>query len=157
MQVGHSTWPKSTIQQWRKQFLAVIFALDKFRSYLIESKVIIYTDHVALKYLLSKKDAQSQLTYWILLLQEFDLEIKDKKGLKNLVVYHLSYFEYIPNEDQILVKKSFPDEFLLVLSKSPRYTDIANYLASGVISKYLKYHQWKKFFHNPNKNFGKNT
>jgi hypothetical protein len=63
-----------------KELLAVIFALDKFRSYLLGSKIIIYSDHVALKYLFSKKDAKSRLIRWILLLQEFDIEIQDKKG-----------------------------------------------------------------------------
>jgi hypothetical protein len=63
-----------------KELLAVIFALDKFRSYLLGSKIIIYSDHTALKYLFSKKDAKSRLIRWILLLQEFDIEIRDKKG-----------------------------------------------------------------------------
>lgn len=63
-----------------KELLAIVFAINKFRSYLIGSKVIVYTDHAAIKYLLSKKDAKPRLIRWILLLQEFYLEIKDKKG-----------------------------------------------------------------------------
>ena len=58
-----------------KELLAIVFALDKFRSYLLGSKVLIYSDHAALKYLFSKKDAKARLIRWILLLQEFDLEI----------------------------------------------------------------------------------
>jgi len=58
-----------------KEFLAVVFAFDKFRSYLIGSNVIVFTDHSALKYLLTKKKAKSSLIRWVLLLQEFDLEI----------------------------------------------------------------------------------
>jgi hypothetical protein len=72
-----------------KELLAVVFTLDKFRSYLLGSKIIIYSDHAALKYLFSKKDAKSHLIRWILLLQEFDIEIRDKKGIEN-VVNHLS-------------------------------------------------------------------
>ena len=55
-----------------KEFLAVIFALKKFRAYLIGSHVIVYTDHSALKHLPSKKDAKPRLVWWILLVQEFD-------------------------------------------------------------------------------------
>ena len=62
-----------------KELLAVVFAFDKFRQYLILSKVIVYTDHSALRYLLTKSDVKPRLIRWILLLQEFDLEIQDKK------------------------------------------------------------------------------
>ena len=62
-----------------KELLAVVFAIDKFRSYLVGAKVIVFTDHATLKYLFTKKDAKPRLLRWISLLQEFDLEIKDKK------------------------------------------------------------------------------
>ena len=69
----------STIE---KEMLAVVFALDKFRSYLIGSKVIVFSDHAALKYLLMKKDSKSRLIRWALLLQEFDLRLETKKDPK---------------------------------------------------------------------------
>ncbi|XP_071902717.1 uncharacterized protein [Coffea arabica] len=130
-----------------KELLAVIFALDKFRSYLVGSKVIIYTDHAALKYLLHKKDAKPRLIRWILLLQEFDVEIKDKKGTENLVADHLSHLEYIPVKDQVPIQENFPDEFVLAIINSPWYADIANFLVSGEIPKGINYHQKKKFLH----------
>ena len=71
--------PQLNYATTEKELLAVVFAIDKFRSYLVGAKVIVYTDNVALKYLLTKKDAKPRLIRWILLLQEFDLERKDKK------------------------------------------------------------------------------
>jgi hypothetical protein len=73
-----------------KELLVVVFAFEKLRSYIVISKVIVYTDHAAIKYLLSKKDAKPRLIRWILLLQEFDMEIRGKKRSNNVVADHLS-------------------------------------------------------------------
>ena len=70
--------------------MAIVFALKKFSLYLIGSPIICFTDHAALKYFLSKKVAKPRLVRWILLLQEFDIIIKDTKGVDNVVADHLS-------------------------------------------------------------------
>jgi len=59
-----------------KELLVVVFAFEKFISYLVGSKVIVHTDHAAMKYLMQKKDAKPRLLRWILLLQEFDIEVR---------------------------------------------------------------------------------
>ena len=74
----------------KKELLTAIFALKKFRPYLIGSKFIVFTNHHALRYLFNKKNANPRLIRWVLLLQEFDLKIRDKMGSKNVVVDHLS-------------------------------------------------------------------
>ncbi|GJY73162.1 reverse transcriptase domain-containing protein [Tanacetum coccineum] len=73
-----------------QQLLAVVYAFEKFWPYLVLSKSIVYTDHSALKHLLAKQDAKPRLIRWILLLQEFDVVIRDKKGAENLAAEYLS-------------------------------------------------------------------
>ena len=63
----------------KKELLAVVFALDKFCSYILGSLVVVFTEHATLKHLLSKKDAKPRLTGWILLRQEFNINTKDKR------------------------------------------------------------------------------
>jgi len=103
----------STIE---KESLAVIFILDKFDPYLIGSKVLIYTDHAVLKYLLTKKDAKARLIRWILHLQEFDLEIHNKKGDENVVADHLSRIVVESVSDSLPILETFPDKQLMYVS-----------------------------------------
>ncbi|GKA16941.1 reverse transcriptase domain-containing protein [Tanacetum coccineum] len=76
-----------------KEMLAVVYAFEKFRSYLILNKSVVYTDHSALKYLFAKKDSKARLLRWVLLLQEFDFNVIDTKGAENLAADHLSRLE----------------------------------------------------------------
>ncbi|CAN6547374.1 unnamed protein product [Malus baccata var. baccata] len=126
-----------------KELLAVVFALDKFRSYLLGTKVIIYTDHVALKYLFTKKEAKPRLIRWMLLLQEFDIEIWDKKGSENVVADHLS--RMVHEEDAVPIIETFPDEQLMSVKVSePWYADLVNYLVSKHVPSELLKHQGDK-------------
>ncbi|XP_031384834.1 uncharacterized protein LOC116198747 [Punica granatum] len=130
-----------------KELLAVIFACDKFRPYLIGSKIIVYTDHAALKYLFAKADAKPRLIRWILLLQEFDLEIRDTKGTENVVADHLSRLESDCLDSPI--NEKFPDEQLHVaeIQGLPWYADIVNYMVSNITPYGLSSQQKKKFLH----------
>ena len=112
-----------------KELVAVIFALDKFGSYLLGNKVIIHTDHATLKYLLNKANAKPRLIRWILLLQEFDIDIKDKKGVENVVADHLSRFIAISENKHELINEDFLDEQLFAFNAIPWFADIANYCA----------------------------
>nr|GEW77303.1 photosystem I reaction center subunit XI, chloroplastic [Tanacetum cinerariifolium] len=86
-----------------KELLAVVYAFEKFRPYLVLSKSIVYTDHSALKYLFSKQDAKPRLLRWVLLLQEFDITVRDKKEAENLAADHLSLLEN-PHQRNFVVK-----------------------------------------------------
>ena len=132
----------------------MVFAFDKFRPYLILSKVIVYTNHSALKFLLTKQDAKPCLIRWILLLQEFDLEIKDKKGTENLAADHLSRLEnqHLEQLSEAQIKDEFPEERLYSIcwveeeDPTPWFADIANYLVGKVLPKGMDYQKKKKLF-----------
>nr|GEV35428.1 reverse transcriptase domain-containing protein [Tanacetum cinerariifolium] len=129
--------------------LAVVYAFEKFRPYLVLSKSIVYTDHSALKYLLNKQDAKPRLLRWDLLLQEFDITILDKKGSENLAANHLSRLEN-PHQDVLEnkdINDNFPLETLgsLTSINTPWFADIANFHAGNFIKKGLTSQQKKKF------------
>ena len=113
-----------------KEFLAVVFTLEKFRSYIVGSPITIFIDHAALKYLLSKQDTKPRLTRWILLCQDFNLTIKDKKGIENVVADHLSRLVSESSSHGVPIGNSFPDEHLFALVHCPWYVDIINYLVT---------------------------
>nr|GFA57649.1 retrovirus-related Pol polyprotein [Tanacetum cinerariifolium] len=97
-----------------KEMLAVVYAFEKFHSYLIMNKSIVYTDHSALKYLFAKKDAKARLLHWILLLQEFDFKVIDTRGAKNYAADHLPRLEnpYENIFDPKEINETFPLESL---------------------------------------------
>ncbi|GKA97354.1 reverse transcriptase domain-containing protein [Tanacetum coccineum] len=136
-----------------KEMLAVVYAFEKFRSYLILNKSIVYTDHSALKYLFAKKDSKARLLRWVLLLQEFDFNVIDTKGAENLAADHLSRLEnpYENVLDPKEVNEKFPLETLHMVtfrgdSSTPWFADYANYHAGKFIVKGMSSQQKNKFF-----------
>ena len=127
----------------------MVFACNKFRSYIVDSKVIVHTDHVAIKYLMEKKDVKPRLIRWVLLLQEFDLHIADRKGAENPVAHNLSRLENILDDPQP-INDSFPDEQLAAINVSnstPWYVHYANYIVAKNIPPSFTYKQKKKLFY----------
>ncbi|GJY38134.1 reverse transcriptase domain-containing protein [Tanacetum coccineum] len=112
------TYAQAHYTTTEKELLAVVYAFEKFRPYLVLSKTIVYTDHSALKYLLAKQDAKPRLLHWILLLQEFDVIIRDKKGAENLAVDHLYRLEnpYQSDPEKKEITKTFPLETLRMVT-----------------------------------------
>jgi hypothetical protein len=111
----------------------VVFAIDKFRSYLVGAKVIFCIDHTTLKFLLTRKDAKPRLISWILLLQDFDIEIKDKPRVENTIADHLSRL-HLEHDSSLPINDFLRDDTLLrVDNKDPWYVDIVNFMASGYV------------------------
>ena len=94
---------------------------------------MVYRDHVILKYLLTKKHAKLTLSRWILLLQEFNMEIKDKKGVENSVVDHLSRMSTTKTKE-LLINDFLRDDMLLEVETSHCwYANIVNFMVSGYV------------------------
>nr|GEZ27864.1 reverse transcriptase domain-containing protein [Tanacetum cinerariifolium] len=133
--------------------LAVVYAFEKFQSYLIMNKSIVYTDHSALKYLFAKKDSKARLLRWVLLLQEFKFKVIDTKGAENLAVDYLSRLEN-PYQNALGPKKineTFPLETLNMVSfcgnsSTSWFADFVNYHAGNFIVKGMSSQQKNKFF-----------
>ncbi|GJY26577.1 reverse transcriptase domain-containing protein [Tanacetum coccineum] len=127
-----------------KEMLAVVYAFEKFRSYLVMNKCTVYTDHSALKYLFAKKDSKARLLRWVLLLQEFDFDVVDTKGAENLAADHLLRLD--PKE----INEKFPLETLSLIAildaNTPWFADIANYHAGNFVIKGMSTQQKRKFF-----------
>nr|GEX85096.1 reverse transcriptase domain-containing protein [Tanacetum cinerariifolium] len=136
-----------------KEMLAVVYAFEKFWSYLIINKSIVHTDHSALKYLFAKKDAKERLLRWVLLLQEFDFKVLDTKGAENITADHLSRLEnpYENVLDPKEINETFHLETLSMVtfrgdSSAPWFADFATYHAGNFIVKGMSSQQKNKFF-----------
>ncbi|GJX16359.1 reverse transcriptase domain-containing protein [Tanacetum coccineum] len=145
------TEAESNYTTTEKEMLAVVYAFEKFRSYLIMNKSVVYTDHSALKYLFNKKDAKARLLRWILLLQEFDFSVIDTKGAENYAADHLSRLEnpYENVFDPKEITETFPLETLNAVNSyqsTPWFADFANYHAGNFLVKGMTSQQKKKFF-----------
>ncbi|GJY34141.1 reverse transcriptase domain-containing protein [Tanacetum coccineum] len=145
--------PQEHYTTTEKELLAVVFSFDKFRQHLILSKTVVYTDHSSLKYLFSKEDTKQRLIMWVLLLQGFDIEIKDKKGAENLAADHLSRLE---NPDlgtftEEEITDEFLDEHLMILkaelnSNEPWYADYVNYIVGKIVPPNWTPKKRRRFF-----------
>ncbi|GKA93999.1 reverse transcriptase domain-containing protein [Tanacetum coccineum] len=147
------TEAESNYTTTEKEMLAVVYAFEKFRSYLIINKSVVYTDHSALKYLFNKKDAKARLLRWVLLIQEFNFKVIDTKGAKNYAADHLSYLEnpYENVFDPKEINETFPLETLNTVTShdnqsTPWFADIANYHAGNFLIKGMSTQQKRKFF-----------
>ena len=114
-----------------KELLAMVYALEKFHAYLIGSDIVIFTDHSDLKYLLTKKNGKARLIRRVLLLQEFNLQIRDKKGMENIVADHLSRLIIAHNIHNPPIYDEFPEESLLTMDSASWFAHIANFLVIG--------------------------
>nr|GEX02721.1 reverse transcriptase domain-containing protein [Tanacetum cinerariifolium] len=136
------TEAESNYTTTEKEILTVVYAFEKFRSYLILNKSIVYTHHSALKHLFAKKDSKARLLRWVLLLQEFTFKVVDTKGAENLATDHLSRLEN-PHQnvlDPKEINESFPLWTLNLFSTRGNqstlwFTDFTNYHAGNFIVK----------------------
>ena len=126
--------------------MAMVYALDKFRAYLVGLNITIFTYHSALKYLLTKQNSKARLIRWVLLLQEFNLQIKDKKEVENVITDHLLRLTIAHNTHNPPINDEFPEDSLLLVEKAPWYAHIANFLATGEFPVDWKAQDRKLFF-----------
>jgi hypothetical protein len=141
---------RSNYTTTEKEFLSIVYAFNKFRPYLVCSHYVVYTNHAAIKFLLNEKKAKPRLIGWILLLQEFDIEVKDKKGAEYVVADHLSRIHDFPI-DEIPIQETLHGEKLMqtcfAQGTTPWYADAVNYLVCNIIPRSFGYQNKKKFMH----------
>lgn len=151
--LGHIVSSKTTklLVTIEKELLVVLYILDKFRSYLMDTEVVVHTDHSALQYLMQNKEVKSRLIRWVLKLQEFDLKLREEKGPKNIWADHLSKLANKGNEANSLpIQESFPDEqlFHVTTTNLPWFADYLNFLVGEVLPLNISPQQKRKFLIN---------
>nr|GEX67096.1 reverse transcriptase [Tanacetum cinerariifolium] len=147
------TEAESNYTMTEKEMLRVVYAFEKFRSYLFLNKSIVYMDHSSLKYLFANKDSKARLLRWVLLLQEFTFKVVDTKGAENLAVDHLSRLEN-PHQNMLdpkEINESFPLETLNLVStrgnqSTSWFAEFAKYHAGNFNVKGMSSQQKSKFF-----------
>ncbi|WMV50764.1 hypothetical protein MTR67_044149 [Solanum verrucosum] len=139
-----------------QELLVVVYAFEKFIAYLLGTKVVVHTYHDAIRYFMFKKDVNPRLIQWVLLLKEFDFEVKDRKGCENQVADHFSRLEtnvVVSGERDI--EEVFPNKLVMVVSHGnpPCYADFTNYVLCGILPDGLNFYQqnrllfdWKNYF-----------
>lgn len=114
---------------FEKEFLAIIYAINKFWYYIIGYPTFMHNDHTSIMYLMNKLITSSHITRWLLLIQEVDISIVDKRGKDNVVAYFLSRLD--SSDEGTPVEDNFPNEHLFSISTHTLwYADIANNLAT---------------------------
>lgn len=118
----------------KKEILVLVFVFDKFCSYLVGSRTIVYTNHANIRYLISKNNVKPRLIRWILLLQKFSIEIRDKKGAANVVTGRLSRLTDLKGEE-LPLDDFFPSDKLFMLTRKeiPWYVNFVKYLSIIVL------------------------
>lgn len=127
----------------KKEFLDVIDVINIFIHYITLYQVFLYTDHSAITYLSNKPITNRRVTRWLLLLQEFDITIKDWPGKENPIANFLSQVPKI--NDPLGVADQFIDKHLfIVVTKMPWYADVTNYLVVGKLPRHLTAREGKQ-------------
>nr|GEV95076.1 uncharacterized protein [Tanacetum cinerariifolium] len=141
------TEAESNYTTTEKEMLSVVYAFEKFWSYLIMNKSIVYMDHFALKYLFAKKDSKRDCSRWVLLLQEFTFKSSEGvyTAMKPLTFSRLATMD--PPGD-IMARTTLPRRFGTPRAIiSDRETHFCNDQIAKVMLKYGVTHRLATVYH----------
>lgn len=115
-----------------KELLAVVHAISKFRHYITSYENFVHTDHSAIIFFMNKPITNGRITRWLLLLQEFNINLIDRPGRDNLAADFLSRMNVVQGNVSTLVPDDFPDEELFAIyTITPWFAGVSKYLVSG--------------------------